>query len=60
LNAVLKANHLEVAKKREDVIKRFIEFEKNEASGRGEQILKKNLADIKNDLLANAKEYNAN
>ena len=36
MNAVLKANHLEVAKKREDVIKRFIEFEKNEASGRGE------------------------
>ena len=56
MNAVLKANHLEVAKKREDVMKRFIEFEKNEASGRGEQILKKNLAGIKNDLLANAKD----
>ena len=56
MNAILKANHLEPAKKREDVLNRFIEFEKNEASGRGEQVLLKNLASIKNDLLTNSKD----
>ena len=55
MNAVLKANHLEVAKKREDVIKRFIEFEKSEALGKGEQVLKTNLASIRNDLAINGK-----
>ena len=56
MNAILKANHLVPAKKREDVLNRFIEFEKNEASGRGEQVLLKNLASIKNDLLTNSKD----
>jgi hypothetical protein len=35
-------------------MKRFIEFEKIEASGRGEQILKKN------DITCECKRYNAN
>jgi len=55
MNAILKANLIEPGKKREDTLNRFIEFEKSEASGKGEQVLKTNLASIRNDLAINGK-----
>jgi hypothetical protein len=53
MNAILKANSEMPGKKREDTLNRFIEFEKKETSGLGEEVLKKNLVSIRNDLLTN-------